>query len=94
LELSDPAFQRKEQLGAVNARLAKKSGGAQYVREACHWYDRGLEVLRDLQRRGALGQDDVEEMKSLAVEVLKCGTGPKASDPATQHTDVPADGKK
>ena len=61
-----------EQLGTVNTMLAKKSGSPQYVREACHWYGRGLEVLRELQQRGALDQDDSAEMKSLAVEVSKC----------------------
>jgi len=71
-----------EQLATVNAMLAKKSGDPQYVREACHWYERGLETFRDLQQRGALGQDDVEDMKSVAGEVSKCETALKASDPA------------
>lgn len=82
-----------EQLGAVNAILAKKSGSPQYVREACHWYGRGLDMLRNLEQRGALGQDDADEMKSLAVEVSKCETAPKDSV-LPQHADLSADGRE
>jgi serine/threonine protein kinase len=79
-----------EQLGAVNAMLAKKSGSPQYVRESCHWYGRGLDVLRELQQRGALDQDESAGMKSLAVEVSKCDTALKASDTAPQRADFSA----
>jgi eukaryotic-like serine/threonine-protein kinase len=71
-----------EQLGNVNAMLAKKSDNPEYARDACRWYDRGLEVLRDLQRRDAVDQNDVEEIKNITVEVSKCDAVPKPSDAA------------
>jgi serine/threonine protein kinase/tetratricopeptide (TPR) repeat protein len=74
----DLAFNYK-QLGAVNAALAKKSGDPQYWQAARRWYERGLEMLRELQRRGALDRDGAEDMKDMANEVSKCDSAVKAS---------------
>ncbi len=74
-----------EQLGQTNAMLAKKSGNAQYEEESCHWYGRGLEVMRDLQQRGVLEEDDLQQMKGIAAEVAKCQAAPKASASAVQY---------
>jgi tetratricopeptide (TPR) repeat protein len=61
-----------EQLGTTNGLLGKKSGNPQYLRDACRWYERGLEVLRDLQKRGTFDQDDAEQMKDITAEASKC----------------------
>jgi eukaryotic-like serine/threonine-protein kinase len=83
-----------QQLGSIGDLLAKKSGNAQYTRDACNWYGHGLEVMRDLQQRGALGKDDLEDLKTVSLEVSKCETVPKATVPAPQTADFPADSKK
>lgn len=61
-----------EELGATSAMLAKKSGNPEDGRNACHWYERGLEVLRELQQRGALDSDGAALMKDMTAEVSKC----------------------
>jgi eukaryotic-like serine/threonine-protein kinase len=83
-----------QQLGSIGDLLAKKSGNRQYTRDACNWYGHGLEVMRDLQQRGALGKDDLEDLKTITLEVSKCETVPKATGPAPQTADFPADSKK
>jgi serine/threonine protein kinase/predicted negative regulator of RcsB-dependent stress response len=83
-----------QQLGSIGDLLAKKSGNAEYTRDACNWYGHGLEVMHDLQQRGALGKDDLEDLKTVSLEVSKCETVPKATGPAPQTADFPADSKK
>jgi hypothetical protein len=51
-------------------------------------------VIRDLQQRGALGEDDIEDMKTIGLEVSKCESVMKAMSPAPQTADFPADSKK
>jgi hypothetical protein len=62
----------------------------QYAIEACHWYERGLEVMRDLEKRGALGKDDVEDTKNISAEVSKCETAGKVARSAPQPAEFPA----
>jgi serine/threonine protein kinase len=83
-----------QQLGSIGDLLAKKSGNGEYTRDACKWYGHGLELMRDLQQRGALGKDDLEDLKTVSLEVSKCETVPKAAEPAPQTADFPADSKK
>lgn len=78
-----------EQLGTTNGLLGKKSGNPQYQRDACRWYERGLEVLRDLQQRGAFDQDDAEQMKDITAEASKCDVA-KGGDPRTQPASIHA----
>jgi hypothetical protein len=51
-------------------------------------------VMRDLQQRGALGKDDMEDMKTIGFEVSKCETMLKAIAPVPRAADFPADSKK
>jgi hypothetical protein len=90
IEVRDDLATNYQLLGTVSAMLEKKSGNRQYAIEACHWYERGLEVMRDLEKRGALGKDDVEDMKNIAAEVSPCETAGKARGNAPQPTDFPA----
>jgi serine/threonine protein kinase len=90
IEVRDDLATNYQLLGTVSAMLEKKSGNRQYAIEACRWYGRGLEVMRDLEKRGALGKDDVEDMKNIATEVSKCETGGKVAGSAPQPKDFPA----
>jgi eukaryotic-like serine/threonine-protein kinase len=83
-----------QQLGAISDLLANKSGNGEYTRDACNWYGHGLDVMHDLQQRGALGKDDLEDMKTASLEVSKCESVLKATGPAPQAADFPADSKK
>jgi eukaryotic-like serine/threonine-protein kinase len=83
-----------QQLGAISTMLGHKSGNPEYVREGCNWYGHGLEVMRDLEQRGALGKDDREDMKTIGLEVSKCETMLKAIGPVPQAADFSADSKK
>jgi serine/threonine protein kinase len=83
-----------QQLGVISTLLGQKSGNPQYVRDGCNWYGQGLEVMRDLQQRGALGKDDMEDMKTIGFEVSKCETMLKAIAPVPRAADFPADSKK
>jgi hypothetical protein len=60
------------QLGIISDLLAKKTGDSQYVRQGCQWYGRELDVMRDLQQRGVLGSDDLEQLKTTAAKVSTC----------------------
>ncbi len=83
-----------QQLGAISTMLGHKSGNPEYVRDGCNWYGHGLEVMRDLEQRGALGKDDREDMKTIGLEVSKCETMLKAIGPVPQAADFSADSKK
>jgi eukaryotic-like serine/threonine-protein kinase len=83
-----------QQLGTISDMLAKKSGNPQYVRDGCGWYAHGLDVMRDLQQRGALGKDDLEDLKTIGLEVSKCETALKAMATAPQAADFSAPNKR
>jgi eukaryotic-like serine/threonine-protein kinase len=83
-----------QQLGEISDMLAKKSHDPQYVRDGCNWYGRGLDVMHDLQERGALGKDDLETMKSIALVVSKCETTLRKTGPAPHTAGFPTDNEK
>jgi hypothetical protein len=53
-------------LGEVNARLAQ-------LREARAWYQKSLEALDDLSRRGAVGATDARSADEIRRELAKLG---------------------
>jgi hypothetical protein len=81
--------QNCQQLGAINAILAKRSRNPQYLSVAITWYQRGLGMLRELQRRGALDNDGVAEMKSITNELSQCESALKTGGSVLQGTDSP-----
>ncbi len=68
---SDLALTYK-QLAEVNVALANKSRSRQPWREARDWYQRALDVLRDLRQRGALSKDEAEEIDQISRRLAKC----------------------
>jgi non-specific serine/threonine protein kinase/serine/threonine-protein kinase len=60
------------QLGIISDLLAKKTGDSQYARQGCQWYGRELDVMRDLQQRGVLAADDLDQLKNTAAKVSSC----------------------
>lgn len=83
-----------QQLGEISDLLAKKSRDPQYVREGCSWYERGLDVMHDLQQRGKLSRDDAEGLKKITMTVSECETALKAMGPAPQAAHFAADSRK
>jgi eukaryotic-like serine/threonine-protein kinase len=83
-----------QQLGEISDMLAKKSHEPQYIRDGCNWYERGRDVMHDLQQRGGLSSGDVEGLKQITMEVSRCESTLKAMGPAPQAAGFPADSKK
>jgi eukaryotic-like serine/threonine-protein kinase len=79
-----------KQLGDANALLAKRSGDVEYLRAARDWYQRAIQVLRDLQLRGALDPDGLSEMTSLATEISKCDIALQPAESTLRRTDSAA----
>ena len=71
-EVRSDLAQTYKQLAEVSVALAGKNRNPQAWRAAQAWYQRALEVLRDLQQRGALSKDDAEEMSRVSGEIAKC----------------------
>jgi hypothetical protein len=82
-----------QELGEISDMLAKKDANSEYARDGCSWYERELDVMHDLQQRGALDKD-AEEVKKASMEVSKCETAMKAMGPAPQTAHFSADNKK
>ncbi len=72
-----------KQLGVINVSLAKQRTSDEYLRAARGWYSRGLEMLRDLQQRGALDPDETADLKNLTSEISICDSLLKS-----RHADV------
>jgi eukaryotic-like serine/threonine-protein kinase len=82
-----------QELGEISDKLAKKSANPQYAREGCNWYERELDVMHDLQQRGALDKD-AEDLKKTSMEVSKCEAALKALGPVPQVAHFSADSKQ
>jgi eukaryotic-like serine/threonine-protein kinase len=82
-----------QDLATLDTQLAKKTGNSQYQSDACQWYQRGLAVMRDLQQRGALEPDDLQNMKAIDAQVSKCEAAQKAAARASQTNIAAADRK-
>ena len=68
---SDLAF-TYQQIAAAHVELAQKSRSEYHWLEAKNWYQRCLDVMTDLQNRGALKKDDEAEIERIKAEIRKC----------------------
>jgi tetratricopeptide (TPR) repeat protein len=93
-EVRDYLAGNYQQLGTIDSQLAKETGNAEYERDACQWYRRGLDVMLDLQKRGALGPDDIEDMKTITAETSKCEAALKSAKPRSQQTNIASSDRK
>jgi non-specific serine/threonine protein kinase/serine/threonine-protein kinase len=62
-------------LGEISTRFAgqgKTAVSQSHWREAKQWYQRSLDLLLDLQKRGALSKDDADEPDRIRNELIKC----------------------
>jgi eukaryotic-like serine/threonine-protein kinase len=83
-----------QELGTIDGQLAKKTGNVQYERDACQWYQHSVDMMRDLQQRGALGPDDIQNMKTIAAETSKCEAAFKPAGPPSQQTNIASTDRK
>jgi tetratricopeptide (TPR) repeat protein len=62
-------------LGEISTSFAgqgKTAVSQSHWREAKQWYQRSLDLLLDLQKRGALSKDDADEPDRIRNELIKC----------------------
>jgi non-specific serine/threonine protein kinase/serine/threonine-protein kinase len=57
---------------ATMAGRRARDGGSQHRHEACHWYQRSLDIWRELQAKGTLPGDDIPQLKQAVAEIARC----------------------